>query len=209
MNHKELILERKKSKPSVGEKRVVKYLRKNHIDFRREYTFEDLKNPQTGYPLFFDFYCKKINLAIEVDGSQHFRPKDGDEKAFKSQVNRDRVKNRFCKKHNIPLCRLTYGDLKTFEKLTKYISDCLHDKRPCKAKEAQKIKYKPLKGFKPKESDKERRAKAVGNRIRKKEAAREIELQKRREDARLCYPEDIRIYLAQKYNTNAEEATTQ
>lgn len=208
MTSEQLILERRKSKPSVGEKRVVKYLRKSHIDFKREYTFEGLKNPQTGYPLFFDFYCKKLNLAIEVDGSQHFRPKNGDEKAFKSQVNRDRVKNRFCKKNNISLCRLTYGDLKTFDKLTKYISDCLHDKKPCRAKEAKKVKYKPLKRFKPKESDKERRAKAVGNRIRKNEAAREIELQKRREEARLNYPEDIRIYLAQKYKSDEERERT-
>lgn len=202
MTSEQLILERRKSKPSVGEKRVVKYLRKNHIDFRREYTFEGLKNPQTGYPLFFDFYCKKLNLAIEVDGSQHFKPKDGDEKAFRSLVNRDRIKNRFCKKNNIPLCRLAYRDLKTFEKLIKYISDCLHDKKTCRAKDSKKGKHKPLKRCKPVQGHKQRMAASVGNRIRKKEATRELELQKRREEARLSYPEDIRIYLAEKYSQN-------
>ena len=42
-------------------------------DYELEKTFDWLRNPKTNHKLFIDIYYKKLNLAIEVDGSQHYQ----------------------------------------------------------------------------------------------------------------------------------------
>lgn len=200
MDQKKCIEERKKSEPSAGEKKVMKYLRKHHVKFKREHYFQELVNNRTGYLLFFDFYVKDLNLVIEVDGKQHFVAIHG-KQAFNRQVHCDKLKNRFCEQNGINICRLTYEDLKTMDKLKYSIANCV--KRP---KVIEKKKELPSVVIKPKEKKprniikylKEKRAETVGKRVAKKQNEWMEEAERKRQEARLNYPTDIRIYLAEK-----------
>lgn len=71
-----------------------------------------LRNPKTGKNLEIDFYCKKLNLAVEVDGKQHFRfnaffHKDNPINFIK-QIQRDSFKKNQCKKFNVKLLSIPY-----------------------------------------------------------------------------------------------------
>lgn len=76
-----------------------------------EYTFDWLINPNTNRHLKLDAYYPQLNLAIEVDGEQHYK----DTSIFGScdkQIERDNIKNELLKQHNINLIRITYKDSK-------------------------------------------------------------------------------------------------
>lgn len=92
---------------SDGEKRIARYLRNNGIVFIREYHCPELINPQTGYNLFIDFFIPDLSIAIEYDGSYHFRAVESEAK-LKSQKGRDKIKNHFCAGHNIWLLRIPW-----------------------------------------------------------------------------------------------------
>lgn len=104
-NNKKLIIERKASPPSPGEKIISKFLRKNKIKFEREWYHPTLINPETGSLLFLDFYLPKIKVAIEFDGRQHREPLYGKVQLLK-QKNRDKVKDEWCAKNGITMVRI-------------------------------------------------------------------------------------------------------
>ena len=65
----------------------------------------------------FDFYIKKYNLLIEVDGEGHYEPirfngcsKKVAEKNFKDTKKRDKIKDEYCIDNNIPLLRISYKE---------------------------------------------------------------------------------------------------
>ena len=63
--------------------------------------------------LTFDFYLPEQNVVIECDGAQHFRTQNNDWKSsYKLQEtrNRDLLKDRYCKEHNITLIRIPFWD---------------------------------------------------------------------------------------------------
>lgn len=66
---------------------------------------------------------KNILSIIECDGPQHKKPIYGNEK-FKSTQERDKIKNDFCKKENIPLLRIDteYTDEESFKLIKKFLS---------------------------------------------------------------------------------------
>ena len=71
------------------------------IDYKREYTFPDLKSPEKG-SLRFDFAIFKneqLVHLIEYDGKQHFISVKymGGEEKYKKQVRNDNLKNEYCK----------------------------------------------------------------------------------------------------------------
>lgn len=73
---------------------------------RRQYGFEDFV---------VDFYCPKLNLAIEVDGDIHY---------FKEKMNRDREKNQRLKEENIKVIRIKTLDLEEdYESMIGYLED--------------------------------------------------------------------------------------
>lgn len=86
----------------------------------REFTFKDLINPKTGYPLRFDYVIEDLPLVIEYHGSQHFinsdyfytRRKDN---TFEEQKYRDQLKTDFLKEKGIPLLIFTYTEPVTKE----------------------------------------------------------------------------------------------
>ena len=102
-------------KESKGEKMITSLLIEHNIKYEYQKTFFELKNINN---LFFDFYLPGLNICIEFDGEQHFRPIEywGGEKLFKELQLRDKLKNEYCVNNNISLIRIRY-DEDIFEKL--------------------------------------------------------------------------------------------
>lgn len=79
-----------------------------------EYTFPWLINPKTGFNLRIDAYYPGHNLVLEADGKQHF----SDGKSFytttpeelKVYQERDKLKDKLLKQHNIQVLRISYKD---------------------------------------------------------------------------------------------------
>jgi hypothetical protein len=96
-------------KESKGERFISQLLQSYNIIFTPQKSFEDLKHKRL---LYYDFYLTELNICIEYDGEQHFKPilYWGDEKAFKELQLKDKLKNEYCISNNIPLLRLTYKD---------------------------------------------------------------------------------------------------
>lgn len=100
---------------SKFEDKVANLLTQNHIKFKREVIFPDLKN-YGGHNLRFDFVCykqNKIAFIIEVDGIQHYKYVARFYKTqldFQKAQERDRRKNSYCLSHNIPLIRIPYWE---------------------------------------------------------------------------------------------------
>lgn len=86
-----------------------KWLQEHGVEFVREYTFEDCCYKRV---LSFDFCSKNSNgemVLIEVDGMQHFYTSTWTtkEKLAENQ-HRDKIKDDYCKEHNIKLVRIPY-----------------------------------------------------------------------------------------------------
>lgn len=97
---------------SHGEILIENILKEYKINYIREYSFEDCKYKKK---LFFDFFIQDKNCCIEYDGIQHFSPttfgginNNIAEKNLKECMNRDHIKNEYCKKNNIKLIRIKY-----------------------------------------------------------------------------------------------------
>lgn len=85
----------------------------------------------TDYLLRFDFYLPDYNTIVEFDGLQHFSSVplwDGRE-GLEDRQERDKLKNKYCKKKKIILKRIPYWDLEnlTIEDIlgNKYIMEVL------------------------------------------------------------------------------------
>ena len=98
---------------SRGEREVSKWLENNNIKYEREKRFKNCKNK---IPLPFDFYLPELNILIEYDGEQHFKPfyrikntENALMKLKKTQHN-DKIKNDYCSLNNIPLLRIKYTE---------------------------------------------------------------------------------------------------
>ena len=96
---------------SLGEEKIKKILKENNIFYVKEKTFNDLKG-LTGRPLRFDFYVDNKYL-IEFDGKQHFIEDSGYGADLINIQKRDKIKNEYCFKNNIPLIRIPYSFLNT------------------------------------------------------------------------------------------------
>lgn len=99
------------SSESKGEKTIAKYLTDRCIKFVRQYTNISCKNDKNK-ALRFDFYIPELNLLIEYDGEQHFKPIKywGGQKNFeKLQVN-DKIKENWAKENGLNFVRFKYDD---------------------------------------------------------------------------------------------------
>lgn len=104
---------------SDGERRLVCALESLNVNYKTQYTFEDLKNV---FNLRFDAYDIDNNIAYEYNGEQHYFPIDfgsrGDEyaqKEFELNKKRDEIKIEYCKNHNIELVIIPYWELDNIE----------------------------------------------------------------------------------------------
>lgn len=99
---------------SKGEQKICYILEQNQIHFIKQYTFESFNNNGKYYA--FDFGVinekKELSYLIEFDGIQHYdenRQFGSDAKtSFLKIQERDKIKNEFCYKNNIPLIRIPY-----------------------------------------------------------------------------------------------------
>lgn len=89
---------------SRGEKEIIRILNSNSISFIKEYNFK------THAKFKYDFYLQDLNILIEYDGVQHYKPVSvfGGIDAFIQQKKRDKLKNMLAKEKNIPLIRIPY-----------------------------------------------------------------------------------------------------
>ena len=97
-------------KYSKGEEKIIRYLIKHKIEYKREYRLDNDKKR-------FDFYLPKLNILLEYDGEQHFRPIKawGGDERFKTQIRNDNYKTKLAKQNNIPLIRISYKDFTDME----------------------------------------------------------------------------------------------
>lgn len=115
---------------SKGVKKIKKYLNNNNIDFKTEYSFNDLKG-RNNRKLRFDFAIfssdKKLYSLIEYDGQQHFQASKnwGGLNTLKKTQERDRRKDNYCKLHNIPLLRIPYTKEKEIPEILSLYIDSL------------------------------------------------------------------------------------
>lgn len=97
---------------SKGEEKIKDLLLKNNIPFVQEKSFEDCKF-ESGHKARFDFYVNN-QYIIEFDGRQHIEETTGKCSNWWSLnyvQTHDKVKNIYCKEHNIPLIRIPYSKL--------------------------------------------------------------------------------------------------
>lgn len=98
---------------SLGEVKIKDYLQKYEIDYKEQYSFNDLRGENNTF-LRFDFGILKENqliCLIEFQGIQHYQNVYNltDEK-WKSSINRDQCKRIYCIEHNIPLYEIKYDE---------------------------------------------------------------------------------------------------
>lgn len=94
---------------SKGEQQIVNILEENNIIYTQQKRFDKCKNINT---LPFDFYLNDLNILIEYDGIQHFKPVEffGGEISFNLTQQNDNIKNNYCKENNVVLHRIRYDD---------------------------------------------------------------------------------------------------
>lgn len=105
---------------SAGERKIAQLLTENNVNYIQQYIFEDFIFSSGRHPRFdFAILDEKNNVVklIEFDGKQHFESVDffGGEEGFESRMKRDRIKEDYCKKNNIPLLRISYAQYKNLK----------------------------------------------------------------------------------------------
>lgn len=113
---------------SKGEVRIRRFLDSHKTIYISQKTFDDCVYEQK---LKFDFYLPDYNTIIEYDGEQHFMPVDFANKgiewatnSYNKNLQRDEIKNKYCKDNNIRLIRIPYYEYDNIEStLTSELSD--------------------------------------------------------------------------------------
>lgn len=104
---------------SIYERTIEKEIQKYKIIYEKEKVFEDCRNPETNFVLYFNFYIPSKNILIEVDGEQHFKKESvfhsstekEKEENFIKLKNRDNFKNFYALQNGITLIRISYKDI--------------------------------------------------------------------------------------------------
>lgn len=99
------------SNKSGPERKIERLLESNNISFNYNKKFDDCRNI-TGALLKFDFYLPDLNLIIEYDGEQHFKPAPhwGGQKALEETKARDLLKDQYCRDNGIKMLRIPYTE---------------------------------------------------------------------------------------------------
>lgn len=105
---------------SKGEINIREYLKDKKINFISQFKFKECFNK---LELPFDFYLPDMNICIEYNGEQHYRPVKyfGGDKGFSLRLKRDKIKKDFCKKNNIILIEIKYD-----ENIENKLKECLN-----------------------------------------------------------------------------------
>lgn len=108
-------------KQSIGEDTIEKFLKRNNINYEREYSFPDCVHIRR---LKFDFYLPNHNICIEYQGAQHYIPWNSWKKelaleGFKTAMYRDFIKHSYCINKNMKLVIIPYWKNKEIETILK------------------------------------------------------------------------------------------
>lgn len=96
---------------SKGENKIKDILVKNNIPFIKQKTYDDLRSPNVGGLLKYDFYIND-EFLLEYDGEQHFKESSMCNDTLEERQAIDKLKNDYAKAHNIPIKRIPYWDYK-------------------------------------------------------------------------------------------------
>jgi len=106
---------------SKAEDKIRNWLTENSFNFIAEKRFEDCRDKHT---LPFDFFLPNLNICIEYDGIQHYKPidfgckdKEKVEKKFKTIQKHDQIKNEYCRNNEIRLIRIPYTEFDSLERI--------------------------------------------------------------------------------------------
>lgn len=115
----ELLIGNNPTSESDGERRIRVFLTKSKIKFKPQQRFKNCYSVVNGrkYKLPFDFFIPSKNIAIEYDGEQHFKSIEhfGGDIGLKKRIERDKIKNTFCKMEKINLIRIPYTEKENIE----------------------------------------------------------------------------------------------
>lgn len=110
---------------STGEQKIANVLSQLDIPFVRQKTFEDLKSVKNNH-MFFDFYLPNDNLLIEYQGEFHdgipFKKNPNGiqtKQKWEEQKERDDIKRKWAKNHNIKLLEIWYYNKTQIEEILK------------------------------------------------------------------------------------------
>ena len=99
---------------SKGEEKIIKLLKENNIIFETQKSFNSCRFEESGQLTKFDFFIDNKYL-LEYDGEQHYKSRETgwatEANVLQTQL-RDKIKNNWCRKNNIPLIRIPYTYLK-------------------------------------------------------------------------------------------------
>lgn len=114
---------------SYTEKQLSQFFNKQHLNYSREYTFDDLLSDKY-HNLRFDFAIfdkdNRLKGLIECQGEQHYVPVDyfGGQTYFDQLTKNDNKKKDYCKAHNIPLLCIRNKNLNLNE-IQNYVKEIL------------------------------------------------------------------------------------
>ena len=104
-----------------GEQAIYNYLIEHDIQFEYQYEFPSLDLFSSNTKFRVDFWLKKINVIIEYNGEQHYKPISifGGEKRYTIQQERDESLRVFCRQKKITLIEIPYWDYNKIESILK------------------------------------------------------------------------------------------
>ena len=103
----------------TGEVRIMRYLDNRNISYKREYRLKNDTGIGTNKGFRADFFLPSLNMMIEYNGVQHYRPIKlfGGERRYKEQVERDHALQCYCDKHSIRLLEIPYYEYSNIENI--------------------------------------------------------------------------------------------
>lgn len=108
---------------SIGESKINAILIENNMNYKRQYSFPDLKGDKNVLLFDFAIFDKENNLKylIEYQGIQHYQIIEyfGGEEGFKKRQEYDNKKIKYCELHKIPLIILNENNKLIKEEIIK------------------------------------------------------------------------------------------
>lgn len=104
---------------SLGEHLVEEFLKAHGLDYKCQYTFDDCRD-ENVLPFDFAVFVNGEIRLVEFDGSQHF---EGHSRQWNTPEHHSKVamhdacKNNYCESHKIPLLRIPYWKIRSFDKM--------------------------------------------------------------------------------------------
>lgn len=97
---------------SLGELKISEILTHYAIDYKKEFCFSDLRDQGLLRFDFAVFKNQQLEYLIEFDGELHFGKSGWNGKTDTELIQKhDKMKNEYCKQHQIPLIRIPYYDI--------------------------------------------------------------------------------------------------